>query len=93
VGYAHFFAGRYDQASQAAEAALSTRPNYLTGLSAAAAAHALAGRADQAHKLMARMRQLDPKLRLSNLPDLLPFRRRQDFNKWADALSKAGLPE
>ena len=93
VGYAHFFAGRYDQASQAAEAALSTRPNYLTGLRAAAAAHALAGRSDQAHKLMARMRQLDPKLRLSNLPDLLPFRRRQDFNKWADALSKAGLPE
>ena len=42
---------------------------------------------------MARLRQLNPALRLSNLKDLLPIRRPQDFDRWADGMRKAGLPE
>ena len=42
---------------------------------------------------MARLRQLMPELRLSNLKDLFPIRRTQDFDRWADGLRKAGLPE
>jgi hypothetical protein len=41
---------------------------------------------------MARMRELDPAF-ISNLRDLLPLRRKEDFAKWAEALRKAGLPE
>jgi class 3 adenylate cyclase len=43
---------------------------------------------------MARLRQLDPALRISNLADvILPLRRPQDRNRWIEGLRKAGLPE
>ena len=92
IAYAHFFAARYDEASTWAEDALRARPDYLTAIRGAAASHALAGRIDQAEKLMAQMRNLDPALRLSNLKDLIPFRRPDDFERWAEGLQKAGLP-
>jgi TolB-like protein/class 3 adenylate cyclase len=93
IAYAHFFAGRYDDASSWAEKAVRARPTWLTAVRGAAASHALAGRLDEAHKYMARMRELDPALCISNLKDLLPLRRVEDFAKWAEALRKAGLPE
>jgi TolB-like protein len=92
IAYAHFFAGRYDEASQWAEKAVRAGPNYLTGIRAAAASHVLAGRLDEAQKLMAHMRARDPALRVSNLKDLFPLRRPQDFARWSQALHKAGLP-
>jgi len=93
IAYAHFFAGRYDEASSWAEKAVRARPTWLTAVRGAAASHALAGRLDEARKHMARMRELDPALCISNLKDLLPLRRMEDFTKWAEALRKAGLPE
>lgn len=42
---------------------------------------------------MARLRQIDPRLRLSNLKDWFPIRRAEHFTKWEDGLRKAGLPE
>jgi hypothetical protein len=42
---------------------------------------------------MARLRQLDPALRVSNLKDVFPIRRPEDFAKCADGLRQAGLPE
>src|SRR4029453_13288271 len=71
IAYAHFFVGRYDEASMAAEAALRTQPYYLTALRGAAAGHALAGRSERARTLLAQMRQVDPNLRLGDLGDLL----------------------
>jgi TolB-like protein/tetratricopeptide (TPR) repeat protein len=90
---AHFFAGRYDEASSWAEKALRENPNQQA-LRTAAASHALAGRLEEAQKAVARMRQLDPDFRISNLKDRLPaFRRPQDFARYAEGLRKAGLPE
>lgn len=93
TAYAHFFAGRYDEATTWAEKAVRMRPNWLTAVRGAAASHALGGRHEEARTLMARMRQLDPALRISNLKDLLPLRREEDFAKWREALRIAGLPE
>jgi tetratricopeptide (TPR) repeat protein len=93
LAYAHFFARRHDDASEAAENALRARPNYLTAVRAAAASHALAGRLERAQKLMAHMRQRDPALRISNLAELIPFRRPENFARWAEGLRKAGLPD
>jgi TolB-like protein len=93
IAYAHFFAGRYDEGTAWAEKAMRERPNYLTAIRGAAASHALAGRVDKAQKLIAHMREFDPALRISNLSDLLPFRRAEDFAKWSKALQIAGLPE
>ena len=93
LAYAHFFAGRYDDAAAMAGTALRAQPNYLTAVRAAAASHALAGRLDKARQLMAYMRKRDPALRISGLNDLVPLCRSEDFSKWVDGLQKAGLPE
>jgi TolB-like protein len=93
LAYAHFFSGRYDDASAMAASALRERPNYLTAVRAAAASHALAGRLDRAQSLMAHMRKRDSALRISNLKDLIPFCRSEDVSKWVDGLQRAGLPQ
>jgi TolB-like protein len=93
MAHAHFFAGRYDQASSWAEKAFRERPGYQPAVRIAAASNALAGRLEEAHKAMARLRQLDPELRVSNLHHLMPLRRSEDVFKWKEALRMAGLPE
>jgi TolB-like protein/class 3 adenylate cyclase len=90
---AHFFAGRYAEASSWAEMAVREQPNYLTPVCAAAASAVLAGRLAETQKAMARLRQLDPTLRVSNLKDQFPIRRPDDLARWAEAMRKAGLPE
>ena len=42
---------------------------------------------------MARLRQLDPDLRMSNVKDLFPIRRVEDLARWEEGMRKAGLPE
>jgi hypothetical protein len=58
-----------------------------------AAANALAGRIEQAQKMMMRLRRIDPALRVSNLKELTPLRRQEDMARFAEGLRKAGLPE
>ena len=93
TAYAHFFRGRYDEALQWAANALRARPSYLTAMRAAGASHMMAGRTEQARQCVEEVRRLDPALRMSNLAELLPLRRTQDFTRWADALHTAGLPD
>ena len=93
TAYAHFFAGRYAEALTWAQSAMRQRPNFVISTSAAAAGGALAGRMAEAQEAMARLRQLEPTLRISNLKGLFPIRRPDDFSKWAEGLRQAGLPE
>ena len=58
-----------------------------------AASSALDGRFAEARKATARLRQLEPALRLSNLADLTPLRRSEDFARLAKGLGEAGLPK
>ena len=47
-----------------------------------------------AESAVARLRQLDPALRVSNLRDLnAPYRRAEDIVRYEEGLRKAGLPE
>jgi len=94
TAFAHFFAGRYDEASAWAEKAFWERPNILATLRVAAVSNALAGRLEEARKAVARALELDPDMRLSNLKDRIgTFRRPEDYAKYADGLRIAGLPE
>ena len=94
TAFAHFFAGRYAEATAWAEKAFWERPNILATLRIAAASNALAGRLEEARKAIARALELDPEMRVSNLEGRIGwFRRPEDFAKYADALRKAGLPE
>src|SRR5262249_15930820 len=90
---AHFLAGRYDQASAVAEQALRIRSDYGTGLRVLAASRALTGRQADAQKAVARLRQLDPASRISNLRDRVPLRQPEDLARFEGGLRKAGLSE
>ena len=94
TAHAHFFAGRYDVASTWVQMALRDRPDFVDALRIGAASCALAGRLEQARKALARLRQLDPALRVSNLGVTLgPYRRPEDIARYEEGLRKAGLPE
>jgi tetratricopeptide (TPR) repeat protein len=95
TGYAHacFCAGRYDEASSWAQKSLHSQPNFMATNRIAAASFALAGRITEAQQITARLRQLDPALRVSNLKDQIPLRRSDDLIKYQEGLRKAGLPE
>jgi TolB-like protein/class 3 adenylate cyclase len=94
TGFAHFLLGRYDQAASWAAMALQDNPDSQPALRVQAASNAMAGRPEQAHKAMARLRQLNPALRVSNLKDVLsPYRRAEDLARYEEGLRRAGLPE
>ena len=93
IAWAHFFAGRHEDALAWAETAQRGQSNFFMATCVEAAAAAHAGRLVDAQKAMARIRHLNPALRLSNLKELLPFERPQDFDLWAEGLRRAGLPE
>jgi hypothetical protein len=59
----------------------------------AAASRALAGRLEQARNAIARLRDLDPTLRIPHLREILPLRRADDSARYAEGLRMAGLPE
>jgi TolB-like protein/DNA-binding winged helix-turn-helix (wHTH) protein len=90
---AHFFAGRYDEASSWAQRSLREQAGHTPPLRFLAASRALAGRLEDAHAAIARLRQLEPAFRISDLRDRIPLRRPQDLATLADGLRRAGLPE
>jgi tetratricopeptide (TPR) repeat protein len=72
IALVHFYAGRYEEASSWAEKALREDPNYLPAVRVLAASSALAGRLQEAQNAIARLRAIDPTLRVSDLRDLIP---------------------
>jgi TolB-like protein len=93
TAFAQVFAGHYDEAAANADQALSESPNLHQALRAAAVSYALAGRIEQAQKVMFRLREIDPSLRISNLKNFTPLRRPEDMERYAEGMRKAGLPE
>jgi TolB-like protein len=94
MGFAHVFAGRYDEAISWATRALHEQPNWATALRLAAIANALSDRMVEARAAMARLREVDPALRLGNLDRVAPpVRRAEDRVRFIEGLRKAGLPE
>jgi adenylate cyclase len=96
VGAAHcyFFLGRYAEAASWADQASQDIPDNQAALRIAAASNAVAERTLEAHEAVARLRQLNPTLRVSNLREALgPYRRQEDLSRYEEAMRLAGLPE
>jgi adenylate cyclase len=94
MAHAHFFAGRYEEASSWAAMALRELPDFHDALRISAASNALAGRLKEAREATERLRQLDPDLRISKLGELQgPYRHSGDVALYENALRKSGLPE
>jgi adenylate cyclase len=89
----HFFSGRHGEALSWAETSIREHPGYIPSTAVAAAAGTLAGNNVAAARAMAQLRQIDPKLRISNLRELWPIRKAENFDQWAEGLRKGGLPE
>ena len=92
IASAHYLAGRYDDAASWVDKATQERQGYPS-VRVAAASAALAGRAEEAKVLMARLLQLDPSRRVSNLQDVLGPYQPEDLERFKGGLRKAGLPE
>jgi adenylate cyclase len=93
TGFAHCIAGRYDEASSWANKTIQQMPNRASAIRLLAASSALGGRLEEAQKLMARARQIDPAYRVSDVKAYIPFRRPEDLARYEEGLRKAGLPE
>jgi TolB-like protein/class 3 adenylate cyclase len=94
MALALLLADRYDEAVSWAAKARNEQPNWATSLRVAAIAYALSDRIVEAREAMARLREIDPTLRLSNLERVAPpLRRPEDRARFADGLRRAGLPE
>src|SRR5215467_4912414 len=100
IAFAHFFAGRYNDASLWAEKALAASPPrlrekavYHPALLIAAASNALAGRLEKARNAIAQSRQISPTAHISNLKNQIPLRRADDLVRYAERLRKAELPD
>lgn len=92
IASARFFTGHYEEALALAKVAMRAHTLLLATCVVAASAGHL-GDAAEAAAAVRRLRELDPGLRMSNLKDLFPIRRPEDFAVWSDGLRKAGLPE
>ena len=91
---AHFCAGRYDEAVSWSERSLRDQPSFAPALRILSGSHALAGRPSEGQKVIARLRHLNPELRVSRLDEVMPpFRRSGDRDKYVESLRLAGLPE
>ena len=88
----YFFTGRYDEAATWAAKSIGENSKYMTAWWTAAASNALLGRQEQAQDALARLRQLDPAIRLANFKYPVPLRP-LDLARMKDGLRKAGLPE
>jgi adenylate cyclase len=94
IAHAHFFLGRYDEASSWAAMAMQDNPDFQAGVRISAAINAMAGRPEEAHETVVRLQRLNPTLRVSTLKHVLgPYRRAEDVARYEEGLRRAGLPE
>jgi adenylate cyclase len=92
MAFANFLGGHFDEAATWVERALRAKPNYLPSIRIAIVNNVWRVQIEEAKKLMLYMRELDPKLRLSNLKEVIPLRRPADFARYEEGMRQAGLP-
>jgi hypothetical protein len=94
TAYAHFFAGRYDEASDWAPKAQGAETHLPAPRSVFAASSAMAERLDEARMAMAALCQRFPTRRISNIHErLFVLRRSGDLARYVEGLRRAGMPE
>lgn len=93
VAWAHFVAGRYQESYLCGQKALREQPDFLPSLRIFAAACAEAGHLAEARAAIARVLELGPTFRISNIREVTRFRHPDDLARYEEALRKAGMPE
>jgi TolB-like protein/class 3 adenylate cyclase len=93
LAFAHFFAGRHEEASSWATTAVRQQPNDVAAQRIMMACHAMSGQVGEARQACALALQLDPTQRIAGIKDRAPYRRSEDIAKLARAFRIAGMPE
>jgi TolB-like protein len=93
MAFGYFFLDDFDEAAAWAERALHLRANWPAALRVLAMSNALAGRDQAARQAMSRLRQVQPRLRVSNLHEQIFLHRPEHMVMYVEAMRKAGLPE
>lgn len=93
VAAALMLLGRYEEALSQVAKALARQPTNMLALRTSVVANALSGNIGEAQKVMARLREQHPTLRLSTYWEYLPYRRPEDIERMLTGLRLAGLPE
>jgi tetratricopeptide (TPR) repeat protein len=91
MAFAHFIAGRDQQASDWAAMALRTKPQWMPALRVAIAANAMQGRAAESKSALRVYEQLDPNVSIRKILEHYPFQRPDDRQRLIEALRKAGV--
>jgi adenylate cyclase len=92
MAFAHLFLGDYPKSIAAASTSISYMPTWLVPLLPHTAAEALTGDMCGAGKSLAKLRALNPDLRLSTIDRAYPYRP-GDVARLREGLRLAGLPE
>jgi tetratricopeptide (TPR) repeat protein len=93
MAFAHFIAGRDDEAARWAAMALCVKPNWPPALRMTIASNAMRGQAEQAKRAVNAYLGLDPEVSITKLCGYYPFRREADRQRLIAAMRKAGVSE
>ena len=93
MGFAHFIAGRDEEAADWAAMALRVKPNWPPALRVALVANALCGRPDEAERIRTTYLSIDPRMTIPKICGFYPQRREADRQRLIEGLRKAGVPE
>jgi adenylate cyclase len=93
MALAHFVEGRFDEAANLAQITLSQNSRHATALLLFAASLAKLGRRDEAAEAVRKMLKVKPRLTLSRIRARSMFYEESVWNKLAEGLRLAGLPE
>ena len=90
---AHYALGRYDEAAEWAKRRIAANPTTDTSRVFLAASCAQMGRFDEAREAWREALRVNPSYSLEQRRKVLPYKNPEDFERLADGLRKAGLPE
>jgi TolB-like protein len=93
MAFAHFIAGRDDEAADWAAKALRLKPDWHPALRIALASNGMRGRRDEAERVLGAYVRYDPKVSITKICGFYPFRREIDRQRLILGLRKASVPE
>jgi TolB-like protein len=93
MAFAHFIAGRDDEAADWAATALRRKPNWHPALRVALASNGMRGRRDEAERVLHAYLRSDPEVSIAKIRGFYPFSRDADRERLIQGLRKAGVPE
>lgn len=93
MAFAHFIAGRDQEAADWAAMATRMKPNWMPALRVSIAANAMLGRAAEARDGLRAYQGVDPDVSIRKICGHYPFQRPQDMQRLEEALRRAGVRE